>query len=129
MVRYASLVRQRLGSFIAWKLEHFPRDSKQKADASATVVASIPIKETVFLPIYYQLTSSITTNQLSQIDEVCPSWITPIMHYLSSGAFPDNRVEAHKIQVQEARFSLVNGRSYKRSLDRSYLKCLTPQQG
>ena len=27
------------------------------------------------------------------------------------------------------RFSLVNGQLYKRSLDRSYLKCLTAQQG
>ena len=51
------------------------------------------------------------------------------MHYLSSGELPDNRVEAHKIQVQMARFSLVNGQLYKQSLDEQYLKCFTPQQG
>ena len=51
------------------------------------------------------------------------------MHYLSSGELPDNRIEAHEIQVQVARFSLVNGQLYKRSLDGSYLKCLTNQQG
>ena len=51
------------------------------------------------------------------------------MHYLSSGELSDNRVEAHKIQVQETRFSLVNGQLYKRSLDEPYFKCLTPQQG
>ena len=38
----------------------------------------------------------------------------------------DNRVEAHKIQVQAVRFSLVNGQLYKRSPDRPYLKCLSP---
>ena len=51
------------------------------------------------------------------------------MHYLSSGELPDDKIEAHKIQVQEARFSLANGQLYKRSLDEPYLKCLTSQQG
>ena len=35
--------------------------------------------------------------------------MTLIVHYLSSGELPDNRIEAHKIQVQATRFSLVNG--------------------
>ena len=51
------------------------------------------------------------------------------MHYLSSGELPDNKIEAHKIQVKEARFSLANGQLYKRSLDKPHLKCLTNQQG
>ena len=45
MVRYASLVKQRLRSFMAWKLEHIPRDSKEKADALASVAASLLIKD------------------------------------------------------------------------------------
>ena len=51
------------------------------------------------------------------------------MHYLSSGELPDNRIEARKIQVQVARFSLVNRQLHKRSLDEPYLKYLTTQQG
>ena len=39
------------------------------ADALVVVAASIPIKETVFLLIYSQPTSSITTDLVSQIDE------------------------------------------------------------
>ena len=61
------------------------------------------------------------------MDGACSSWMTPIMHYLSSGELSDNRIEAHKIQVQAARFSLVNGQLCKRSLDGQYLKCLTSQ--
>ena len=57
MARYMGLIKQRLGSFLAWKLKHIPKDSNERAYALvaglATVVASIPIKETVFLPIYY----------------------------------------------------------------------------
>ena len=53
MARYMGLVKQRLGSFEAWKLKHTPRDSNERVDTLEAVVASIPIKETIFLPIYY----------------------------------------------------------------------------
>ena len=114
---------------MAWKLKHIPRDSNEKEDALVAVATSIMIRETMFLPIYYQLASSITTDQVSQIDEESSSWLTLIMHYLSSGGLSDNRIEAHKIHVQAARFSLMNGQLYKRYLDGPYLKCLTTNQG
>ena len=53
MARYVGLVKQRLGSFMSWKLKHILRDLNERANALVVVVASIPIKETVFLPIYY----------------------------------------------------------------------------
>ena len=92
------------------------------------VAASLIIKETVFLLVYLQPASSITTNQVNEIDEACSSWMTPIVRYLGSGELSNNRVEAHKIQIQVARFSFMNEQLYKRSLDGSYLKCLTSQQ-
>ena len=52
MEKYVSLVKQRLGSFSAWKLKHIPGDYNEKADALAIVVAFLPMIETVFLPIY-----------------------------------------------------------------------------
>ena len=71
MVGYVSLVKQWLGSCVAWKLKNIPRDSNEKADALATVVTSLSIRETVFLPVYYQLASSITIDQVSRINEAC----------------------------------------------------------
>ena len=52
-----------------------------------------------------------------------------MLHYLSSGELLNNKDEAHKVQVQATRFSLVNGQLYKWSLDGPYLKCLIAQQG
>ena len=40
MVKYVTMVKQRLGSFSAWKLEHISRDCNEKADAIAVVAAS-----------------------------------------------------------------------------------------
>ena len=54
-----ALVKQRLTVFSTWKLENVPRDSNEKADALATIATSLPITETIFLPIYYQPDSSI----------------------------------------------------------------------
>ena len=53
MEKYVSVVKQRLGSFSTWKLEHITRDYNEKADALVVVAASLLITETVFLPIYY----------------------------------------------------------------------------
>ena len=53
MARYMGLVKKRLRNFMGWKLEHILRDSNERADGLAAIATSIPIKETVFLPIYY----------------------------------------------------------------------------
>ena len=72
MAKYASLVKQKLNTLSTWKLEHVPRDCNERVDALAVVAASLPIRETVFLPIYYQPDSSILHAQVSQIEEVPP---------------------------------------------------------
>ena len=82
---------------MAWKLEHIPRDSDKRADALAAVAASILIKETIFLPIYFQSASSIATDRVSQINEMGPSWLTLILHYLSLGELSNNKTKAHKV--------------------------------
>ena len=125
MEKYVSLVKQRLGSFSSWKLEHILRDCNEKAAALAAVAASLQVTKTVFL----QLNSSIITTRVSQVDEVSPSWIDPIVQYINTRELPNERNKAHKVQIQSARFSLVNGQLFKRSLDRPYLKCLTTEQG
>ena len=99
MTRYVSLVNLLLGSFTAWRLEHVPRNTNEKADALATIAASLPIKEIVLLPVCYLPESLIATNRVNEIDETGPSWMTPIVRYLSLGELPNNRAEAHKIQI------------------------------
>ena len=99
MAKYVCLVKLRLESFAAWKLEHIPRGSNEKADALATVAASLPTKETMLLLVYYKPESSITANRVNEIEEACPSWMTLKVRYLSSGELLDSRVEAHKIKV------------------------------
>ena len=97
MEKYVSLVEQRLGSFLAWRLEHIPRDCNEKANALAVVAASLSMTEIVFLPIYYQPDPSIITTRVSQVDEVSPSWMDPIVQYINMGELPNKMDKAHKI--------------------------------
>ena len=97
MAKYASLVKQKLNTLSTWELEHVPRDSNERVDALAVVAASLPIKETVYLPIYYQPGSSLLHTQVSQIEEVPQSWMDPIWHYIATGELPNDRGRAHKI--------------------------------
>ena len=113
MAKYASLVKQKLNTLSAWKLEHVPRDCNERADALAAVATSLPIRETVFLPIYYQSDSSILHAQVSQIEEVPPSWMDPIRLYITTGELPNDRDKAHKVQIQSTRFSMVDKQLYK----------------
>ena len=73
MAKNASLIKQKLSTLTTWKLEHVPKDSNERADALAAVASSLPIKETIYLPIYYQPGSSILHAQVSQIEESPPS--------------------------------------------------------
>ena len=52
----------------------------------------------------------------------------PITLYLSTGQLLTERNKAHKLQIQAARFSLIDGQLFKRSFGGLYLKCLTPEQ-
>ena len=99
MAKYVTLVKQRLGSFSAWKLKHVPGDCNEKADTLAVVAASLPIIETIFLPIYYQPDSSIATVWVSQVDETSPSWMDPIAQYINTGELPNEKDKAHKLLI------------------------------
>ena len=52
----------------------------------------------------------------------------PITLYLSTGQLPTERNKAYNLQIQAARFSLIDGQRFKRSFGGPYLKCRTLEQ-
>ena len=53
----------------------------------------------------------------------------PIRLFLATGELPDDSDKVHKVRIHSARFSMVDGQLYKRSIGSPYLMCLTPEQG
>ena len=80
-----------------------------KVDALAAVAASLPIPETIFMPIYYHPDSSIAIIRVNQVGETSPSWMDPISQYINTEELPNKKDKVHRVQVQSTRFSLIDG--------------------
>ena len=60
MARYLTKVRNTLQQLGEWTIEKIPRTDNIRVDALAGIVASLPIKNAILLPIYVQTDPSIT---------------------------------------------------------------------
>ena len=113
---------------VEWTIEKIPQTDNVCADALAGIVASLPIKEAILLPIYVQtdpsITEASTCNTIEENQEDGQEWTEVIAGYLRIGSLPDEPKQAHKIRVQAARFTLIGEHLYKRSFTGPYLRCL-----
>ena len=60
--------------------------------------------------------------------EESPSWMAPIMRYLSDGALPSDPVEVKRLAKEASYYTIVGDQLYRRSLSQPLLKCLTSDQ-
>ncbi|XP_076946147.1 uncharacterized protein LOC143617492 [Bidens hawaiensis] len=72
----------------------------------------------------------VLANPSTNMREVCvcsttkPSWMTPIINYLSLGTLPDKKAEARKIHHKALNYTLQNGILYRRSYLGPLLRCV-----
>ncbi|RVX02030.1 hypothetical protein CK203_019417 [Vitis vinifera] len=128
MARYLAKVRDTLQRFTKWTIEKIRRTENGRVDALVGIVASLPIKEAILLPIHVQTNPSVTeASTCNTIEAKQPDgqeWKNDITGYLRTGTLSEDPKQAHKIRVQAARFTLIGGHLYKRSFTGPYLRCL-----
>ena len=56
-------------------------------------------------------------------------WMRPIIQYLEYGTLPEDKLQAQKLRVKAAHYSMHNGEFYKRSLSHPWSKCVSPEEG
>lgn len=61
----------------------------------------------MLLPIYVQVTPTITESHICNTVEEDKDWMVDIKAYLQVGTLPEDSKHAHKIRVQTARFTLI----------------------
>ena len=100
MAAYMKMANSLLGKFDHHKLNQITRDQNTHADALAWLASAInsEIKRTIevgFIP-----EPSITSSEPVQVNiiEPGPSWMDPIVAFLSSEQLPMDKKEAHKLQ-------------------------------
>ena len=57
-----------------------------------------------------------------------PSWVDPIFEYLTKGKIPEDKNEARRIKYQANRYTVMNGKLYRRGYAMPYLRCLRPDE-
>ncbi|KAL8466598.1 hypothetical protein ACS0TY_035593 [Phlomoides rotata] len=55
--------------------------------------------------------------------------MTPIFQYLLKGTLPQDSVEANRLRIMAARYTIIRDQLYKRGFSLPFLKCLTKEQG
>ncbi|GKF82380.1 hypothetical protein Tco_0244036 [Tanacetum coccineum] len=62
------------------------------------------------------------------IEEQDPTWMTPIIEFISTGTLPHKQKDARRIRRTAQRFELRNGVLYRRSFLQPWLRCVGPIQ-
>ncbi|GKE55654.1 hypothetical protein Tco_1494839, partial [Tanacetum coccineum] len=72
---------------------------------------------------------SISEMEISTvIEEQDPTWMTPIIEFISTGTLPHEQKDARRIRRTAQRFELRNGVLYRRSFLQPWLRCVGPIQ-
>ena len=130
MREYLTRVQHLQKNFESFDLQHLPRCGNTHADSLATLATSSA----------QNLPRIILVEDLSRPSEekgkmVCvthvrvgPSWMDPIIQFLSKDVLPEDKSEAEKIRRKAPRFWLSKDQKlYKRSFSGPYLLCIHPK--
>ena len=124
MSQYLMKVRDSLKQLNEWTIKKIPRADNIQVDALVGIVASLPIRKAILLPIHVQTTPSIIESTVCSAIKKNQEWTSAIKKYLWIGTLPEESKHAHRIRVQAAHFTLIGDYLYKRSFRGSYLRCL-----
>ena len=103
MAHYLTMVGDSLKKLDEWMIRQVPRKKNLKVNAMAGIVATLPIREVVMMPIYLQVSPSSTLEQVFNSVEANLSWMHDIVKYLRMEELLEDEKHAHKVCIQAAR--------------------------
>ena len=96
MVHYLTLIEDRLKRLNEWTVRHIPQIENLKVDTLTRITATLFIRETIMLPIYFQSTPSIMPKPVCSATEVDPDWMHDIVKYFQLGELPEDKKHGTK---------------------------------
>nr|KYP35063.1 Transposon Ty3-I Gag-Pol polyprotein [Cajanus cajan] len=113
---------------ITKQIKHIPREQNVRANLLSKLASTkrpgqhkTIIQETIGAPS--QDFMAISTNTQGQ-----STWMSDIWKYLTDGTLPDSKIEASKIKIKSAHFTIEAGDLFKKGFSTPLLKCLNPDQ-
>ncbi|XP_073137334.1 uncharacterized protein [Henckelia pumila] len=127
-LEYLTQVNELLSRLDNYNIKQIPRGENESANRLAKLasfLANIDNRKITFLTYGKEKTNGSDVTIFCANSEE-PSWKYEIINYLMRGNLPANQVEARKLRVRAARFTIIDGELYKRGFSSPYPKCLTP---
>jgi ribonuclease HI len=129
MVAYRDLAKDLLKSFDKFNIERVGREHNGHADSLAGLASSVAPDFRRTITVEVQDSPSIMKSSpaiICQI-EMGPSWMDPILDYLTKDILPADQKEAAKIRKNATRYWVSReGKLYKKSYTGPYLLCVHP---
>lgn len=121
--KYLSVVERPKGRFEKFQIEKIPREDNIQADALSKLASAakseskLVFVEVLDAPSYEQV-------EVLAIDIGTASWMTEICNFLQGVGIPGDKYEVDRLRRKASRYTMLDGRLYKRSFTLSLLKCL-----
>ncbi|KAJ9542262.1 hypothetical protein OSB04_028768 [Centaurea solstitialis] len=128
MMVYLEIARESIARFEEFSIEQIPRDMNAQADALANLGSTFNEPTLENIPIIHLMTSSIEAKEKVQMIEEVYNWSLDIWNYLKYDRLPDDKMEARKIKTKASRYTIFEGRLYRKSTSGLILRCITSQK-
>ena len=127
---YLARVKELQGSIDDFEIVYVPRRENKSADTLSRIASSVHpnVLEDVYLQIVKEKASQASQVALVLDVDTSPNWMTSIVLYLTEGKLLEDKLEAQRVRCQEARYSMIDGVLYRKSLSMPYLMCLTSEE-
>ena len=124
MVAYLEKVKTAFEDFEFYSIEEIPRDDNALVDALARLATSKEAEELSIVPVEVLHEPSRTQSREIEPVEEKTTWMTPIIAYLSEGTLPEDKNEARRLMYQLPRYTMLDGKLYRRGYSVPLLKCI-----
>ncbi|KAJ9541250.1 hypothetical protein OSB04_027756 [Centaurea solstitialis] len=128
MMVYLEIAKESIARFEKFSIEQIPRDLNVQADALANLGSAFNEPTLENIPIIHLTMSSIEAKEKVQMIEEVYNWSLDIWNYLRYDKLPDDKIEARKTKVKASRYTIFEGRLYRKSTSGLILRCITSQK-
>ncbi|KAJ9553497.1 hypothetical protein OSB04_017542, partial [Centaurea solstitialis] len=128
MMVYLEIAKKSIARFEKFSIEQIPRDLNVQADALANLGSAFNEPTLENIPIIHLTMSSIEAKEKVQMIEEVYNWSLDIWNYLKYDRLPDDKMEARNTKVKASRYTIFEGRLYRKSTSGLILRCITSQK-
>nr|XP_011468490.1 PREDICTED: uncharacterized protein LOC101313915 [Fragaria vesca subsp. vesca] len=130
---YQALSNAFMQRFKSASLSHIPQKENTNTDALARLATGGPGKgrKKARIEVLGKLSISKTISEIFMVEAGPrePTWMDPIIKFMKEGVCPEARRHARKLQSRCSRYTLMNGKLYRRGYNFLNLKCVTEEEG